>query len=82
MLVDKLSASSWMKKGSATMLATKKSAGVTPEVNQESIAHRRQSMPVRDPFWLWNPGNMSPEVQNRGISGHTLKKLVLPNFLN
>ena len=30
-----------------------------------------------NPPWLWNPGQMSPEVQNNGISGPP-KKLCLP----
>ena len=34
--------------------------------SQESIVCRRGSMQARDPPWLWNPGEMSPEVQNRG----------------
>ena len=39
--------------------------------SEESIACRWQSMQARDPSWLWNPGETSPEVQNRGISGPT-----------
>ena len=36
-----------------------------------SGVHRMQAKrtQVRDPPWLWNPGETSPEVQNRGISG-------------
>ena len=33
--------------------------------SQEFIAHRWQSMQARDPPWLWNPGETSPEVENR-----------------
>ena len=29
---------------------------------------------ARDPPWLWNPGETSPEVQNRDISGPTKRK--------
>ena len=36
--------------------------------SEESIEYRRGSMKVRVPPWPWNPGQMSPEVQNRGIS--------------
>ena len=37
------------------------------------IARRQESMQVGDPPWLWNAGQVSPEVQNRGISGPTEK---------
>ena len=36
---------------------------------EESIVRRWQSTQVRDPSWLWNPGQTSPEIQNRGNSG-------------
>ena len=39
--------------------------------SQEFIARRWQRMQARDPPWLWNPGETSSEVQNRGISGAT-----------
>ena len=35
---------------------------------------------ARNPPWLWNPGEMSPEVQNRGISGPTKRTYVLHTF--
>ena len=35
------------------------------------IACRQESMQVINPPWLWNQGQTSPEVQNRGISGPT-----------
>ena len=38
---------------------------------KESIERRRGRTQERDPPWLWNPGQTSPEVQNRGISGLT-----------
>ena len=31
--------------------------------------------------WFWNPGQTSPEVQNRGISGPTKRTYVLKIFL-
>ena len=63
---------------SAAMLVAKKSAGVPSEVNLRILlctgdkAHKQV-----DPPWLWNPGQMSPEVQNRGISGPTKRTDVL-----
>ena len=41
------------------------------------MACRQQSTQVRDPPWLWNPGEMSSEVQNRGTSGPTKRTHVL-----
>ena len=35
----------------------------------------------RDPPWLWNPGQTSPEVQNKGISGSTPQKIVMRHQL-
>ena len=49
----------------------------TRDESQEFIARRWQSMQARDPPWLWNPGETSPEVQNNGISGPTKKTYVL-----
>ena len=65
MLVDTY-ASTWIKKGLA-MLTSTQSAGVTPEVNVRITKVRKHAK--RDPPWLWNKGQTSPEVQNRGISG-------------
>ena len=48
--------------------------------SQEFIARRWQSTQARDPPWLWNPGETSPEVQNRGISGPTKRTYVLQKF--
>ena len=39
------------------------------------LTHGQESMQARNPPWLWNPGQTSPEVQNRGISGPTKKDL-------
>ena len=41
-------------------LATKRSAGVTPEVNVGNLFPAGDKSP-----WLWNLGKTSPEVQNR-----------------
>ena len=49
--------------------------------SQEFIACRQQSTQVRDPPWLWNPGETLPEVQNRGISGPTKRSYVLQKLL-
>ena len=49
--------------------------------SQEFMACRWQSTQVRDPPWLWNPGETSSEVQNRGISGSTKRTHVLQKFL-
>ena len=52
--------------------AAKRSACVAPEVDlRECTLH---SPPPKneirqDPLWLWNPEEMSPEIQNRGTSG-------------
>ena len=35
---------------------------------------------ARDPPWLWNPGQTSPEVQNRGISDPHKNYLCPQNF--
>ena len=52
------------------MLAAKRLAGVAPGVNEESIACTIQSTQERNPLWLWNSGQIQPEVQNsRVISG-------------
>ena len=41
-----------------------------------------KSTQARDPPWLWNPGQTSPEVQTRVISGPTKRICVLQkNFL-
>ena len=32
------------------------------------------------PLWLWNPEEMSPEVQNMGISGPTQRTYVLHTY--
>ena len=43
----------------------------------ESDNHTSGKARKRDPPWLCNPGQTSPEVQNRGISGPTKRTYVL-----
>ena len=43
-------------------------------------SHRRESMQVKDPPWLWNPGQTSPEVKKRGISDPTNRNCVFKKF--
>ena len=51
-------------------MAAKRSAGVAPEVNLRIALYAGdEECKERDPPWLWNPGQMSPEVQNMGIRG-------------
>ena len=67
--------------GSAAMLAAKRSAGVAPEVNLRNALHiSDEANQSGNPPWLWNRGQSSPEVQNRGISGPTKRTYVLQNF--
>ena len=62
---------------STAMLATKMLAGVTPEVNlRECVTH----MPLSNINKAAHPEEMSPKVQNRGISGPTKRTYVLQNF--
>ena len=63
------------RKGSAAILTSIQSVGVTPEVTLRITQARKHTK--RDPPWLWNPGQMSPEIQNRGISGPTKRTYVL-----
>ena len=49
-------------------------------LHRQFMACRWWSMQVRDPSWLWNPGEMSSEVQNRGTSGPTKRTHVLQKF--
>ena len=64
----------------AAMMATKRSVGVTPEVNLRECATLSQ-VRIRLPTLTLNPrGNTtrSPKVQNMGISGPTKKRLMPP----
>ena len=56
------------------MLTSMQSAGAAPGVNLRITQVRKHE---RDPPWLWNPGQTSPEVQNRGINGPTKRTYVL-----
>ena len=66
------------QKGSAAMLTSIQSAGVATEVNLRITQARKHA---RNPPWLWNPGQTSPEVQNRGISGPS-KNFKKKNYKN
>ena len=61
--------------GLDAMLTSIQSAGVTPDVNLRITQARKHAK--RDLPWLWNPGQMSLEVQNKGISGPTKRTYVL-----
>ena len=73
-----LFASMWMRTATTPMLAAKRSAGVTPEVNPRiQLWAGDETCKQGDPPWLWNPGQTSPEVQIRGASGLTKRADVL-----
>ena len=63
-------------KGSAAVLAGKRSAGVAPEVNLgKCIVHNinlHQVQIRQNPLWYWDPEEASPEFQNRGIKKNIL----------
>ena len=67
------------RNGSAIKLATKRSAGVTPDVYLRNLldaddeAHKQGNPPC-----LWNPGQMSPK---QDIRGHTKRTDVLHIFI-
>ena len=68
----------WIKTGLAAMLTVKTSTGVAPEVNLRNPLHAGNEAHKQGIF----PGfqilrQMSPEVQNRGISGPTKRTDVL-----
>ena len=46
---------------------------------KESIARGR--MQVKNPPWLWNPVQTSPEFQNKSISGPTIRTDIPQFFL-
>ena len=62
------------KKGSAATLAIIRSVVVAPEVNLRNTLHAGNEAYKQ---WLRNLGQMSPEVQNKGISGSTKKTDVI-----
>ena len=50
-------------------------------MTQKNYSHAGEwARKVRDPPRLWNPGQTSPEVQNRDISGPTKRTCVLQIF--
>ena len=70
--------SRWMRMARLSYLPQKLSTGVAPEVNLRiSLQAGDKAWKLGDPHWLWNPEHMSPEVQNRGISGPTKSTDVL-----
>ena len=74
MLVNTCSARTWVRgtKRLGCHAAHKEvSRCCTRAESEKSIACRRQTVQVRDPSWTWNPGQRSPEVYNRNISGCT-----------
>ena len=61
-----------VEKWPAVMLAAKRLPGVAPEVDlKECTLHLplQKSEVRQNPLCLWNPEEMSPEVQNRDTSG-------------
>ena len=76
------------QKGPAAMLTSIQSAGVAPEVNLRITQAKKHAK--RDPPWLWNPGQTSPEVQNSGTvaprkkilkKGRSMSTMVIPRNL-
>ena len=67
----------------ATMLDTKRLTGVVLEVNLIILLHagNEECNPPLCWILLWNPEQVSWEIQNRGISGHTKKTHILQNIL-
>ena len=63
----------------ATMLDTKRLTGVVLEVNLIILLHAGNE--ECNPPLLWNPEQVSWEIQNRGISGHTKTTYILQNIL-
>ena len=64
------------RNGFATMLATNRSAGVTPEVH---LTNPSCAGDEAHKCLLSNPGQTSSEVQNRGISGYMKRTNILQN---
>ena len=58
---------------------SKKNANVTLRVNK-ALGHETRNQ--GDPLELWNPAQMSPEVQDRGIRGPTKRTYALKNLKN
>ena len=68
--------------GSATMLATKRSVGVVPEVTLRNPLHAGdEACKWGDPSWLWKPEQILPEVQKQGYQWSHQKDWCTPNIL-
>ena len=76
----------WVRKyvdenGLAAMLATKRSVGVSPEVNLRILLQASdKTCTWGNPSLLWNLLQILPEVQNRCISGPVKKNFLLPEY--
>ena len=69
------------QKGLAAMLTSIQSASVAPEVNlRNPLCAGQEARKWGNPPWLWNPGQTSPQVQNRGISGPRKGLMSSKNF--
>ena len=67
--------------GSAAMLVTKRSAGVTPKVNLgECVTHRSPPSVNKAAHSIFKTQDMSTEVQNRGIRGPTKRTYDFQKF--
>ena len=64
-------------KSSATILTSTQSADVTIEINPRITQTRKHA---RGLTWFWNPGQTSPEVQNRVINDPIKRTYVLQIF--
>ena len=63
-------------------LSFERSASVAPEVNLRILlCPNNEAHTWGVPLWLWNPGQTSPKVHNRGISGPTERTDVLQKIL-
>ena len=68
------------QKGSAAMLAIKRSAGVAPEVNLRNLLRTGEEACKRGIHYDFETRTASPEVQTMGVSGQTKKTHVLKNL--
>ena len=60
------------------MLVAKRSVGIAPEVQLRIRLHAGdKAIRWRNPSWLWQPWQTSPEVQSTGISARTKRTDVL-----
>ena len=66
---------------SAAIVGAKRSAGVAPEANLRILLCAfNKACKKGDPLWLWNPGQISLGVQNRGICGPTKRTWCPPKM--